>query len=221
MRLSHHLSGVHAHAPGKPPIAMILGFVPVLIFVVLASISQDLALWAAFAASFAVGIRDFARERMLRLLDAGSTVLFGALALYAGFLQPAITIEMTRLVVDIGFCLLALASILWRNPLTLQYAREQAPRDLWGTRRFVLANYALTSFWMLAFAGMAAADAISNIHKELPRSFDSAVGFIVIVVAFAFTARYPAYLRARAAQIRWATPDAGTAEAERALPRKR
>jgi hypothetical protein len=203
MRPGHHLARTKGSTPAKSPIAMILGFVPVLIFAVLANISQDLALWAAFAAAFAVGIRDFAREQMLRLLDVGSTVLFGALALYAGFLQPAITIEMTRLVVDIGFCLLAFASILLRSPFTLQYAREQAPRELWGTRRFVLANYALTLFWALAFAGMAAADAISNIHKELPRSFDAAVGLVVLIVAVALTARYPAYLRARAAQIVW------------------
>jgi hypothetical protein len=217
MRLNHYLAGDHAHAPGKSPFAMILGFLPVLIFALLANISQDLGLWAAFAASFAVGIRDFAHEQKLRLLDVGSTLLFGALALYAGFLQPAMTSEMTRLVVDIGFCLLALVSILLRNPLTLQYAREQAPRELWGTKRFVLANYALTLFWMLAFAGMAAADAISNIHKELPRSFDAAVGLVVLIVAVAFTARYPASLRARAAHLRWPHPR----ESENAVRQKR
>lgn len=204
MRLSHHIGS--NRAPAKSPVAMILGFVPVLIFALLVNISQDLALWAALAAAFAIAIRDFAHERMLRLLDMGSTVFFGALALYAGFLQPAITVEMTRLVVNIGFCLLALASIVLRNPLTLQYAREQAPPQLGSTRRFVLANYALTMFWALAFAGMAAVDAISNIHKELPRSFDAAVDLVVLTVAFAFTARYPGYLRARAAQVRWTAP---------------
>ena len=35
------------------PLAMILGFVPVIAFTLLMNISQDLAIWAAFAAAFA------------------------------------------------------------------------------------------------------------------------------------------------------------------------
>jgi len=192
-----------AGAARKSPLAMLLGFLPFIVFALLTNISQDLALWAAFATAFAVGIRDFARERMLRLLDVGSTVLFGLLALYAGFVQPGITVEMTRLIVDAGFFLLALISILCRNPLTLQYAREQAPLELWQTRRFILTNYGLTAFWMLAFAAMAAVDALTNIHKNLPISLDAAICLAVLVVVAGFTARYPAHLRAHAARSHW------------------
>lgn len=182
---------------------MILGFFPFVVFALLANISQDLALWAAFAAAFAVSIRDFAHERLLRLLDVGSTMLFGALALYAGFIQPSLTIEMTRLVVDSGFFALALLSIVLRNPLTLQYAREQAPNEIWVTRRFILTNYELTALWMIVFAAMAAADAFTNIHKDLPLSFDAAACLVLLTVALGFTARYPAHLRSHAARMIW------------------
>ena len=139
---------------------------------------------------------------MLRLLDAGSTILFGLLALYAGFIQPGITIEMTRLVVDAGFLVLAFASIALRNPLTVQYAREQIAEEFWRTRRFVISNYGLTAFWMFAFAAMAAMDALSNIHKNLPLSFDAAICLVLIVLAVGLTARYPAYLYAHEAVTR-------------------
>jgi hypothetical protein len=175
---------------------MLLGFVPFIAFTLLSNLSQDLALWAAFAAAFAVAIRDFAHERLLRLLDTGSTIIFALLALYAGFVQPGLSIQMTRLVVDGGFFALALVSILTRNPLTLQYAREQVPDEVRPTTRFVLTNYGLTMLWMSAFAVMAAADAISNIYKSLPLAFDASVGLVAVAAAIVVTARYPAYVHA-------------------------
>jgi hypothetical protein len=173
---------------------MLLGFAPIVVFTMLTNLSQDLALWASFAAAFVVGIRDFAQERVVRLLDIGSTVIFGLLALYAGFVQPGLTIQMTRLVVNVGFFALALLSMLLFNPLTLQYAREQVPPEISSRTRFVLTNYGLTALWMLAFAVMAAADALSNIDKRLPLSLDAAVGLVVLAAALIVTARYFARL---------------------------
>jgi hypothetical protein len=197
MDLNAGLSAARLGVQGKSTFAMIVGFLPLIVFTLLATVSQDLALWAAFAAAFAVTMRDFAEEQLLRVLDIGSTLLFGLLALYTGFIRPDLTIAMTRLIVDAGFFALALLSILLRNPLTLQYAREHAPRELWTTRRFTLTNYALTVFWMMAFGTMAATDAFADMHKTLPRSLDAAAGLVVLLVAVGFTARYPAHLRVR------------------------
>lgn len=199
MRLKHPFAVVSARPQRKSPFAMISGFFPVVVFVLFSNFSQDLALWAAFAVAFAVTIRDFAHERRLRLLDVGSMMLFGLLALYAGFVQPGISLQMTRLVVDAGFFVLALVSIGVRNPLTLQYAREQIADEVWCTRRFVLSNYGLTAFWMLAFGAMAALDALSNIHKNLPPALDAATCLVLIAVASGLTARFPAYIRAHVA----------------------
>ena len=194
MLLRHYLAADHVKRRRKSPYAMLLGFAPIVVFTMLTNLSQDLALWSSFATAFAVGIRDFAQERVVRLLDIGSTVIFGLLALYAGFVQPGLTIQMTRLVVDIGFFALALLSVLTLNPLTLQYAREQVPREISSRTRFVLTNYGLTALWMLTFAVMAAADALSNIDKRLPLSLDAAVGLVVLVAALIVTARYLARL---------------------------
>jgi hypothetical protein len=59
MLLRHHLGRHVAKTPRKSPLAMLLGFAPIIVFAVLANLSQDLALWAAFATAFAVGIRVF------------------------------------------------------------------------------------------------------------------------------------------------------------------
>ncbi len=179
--------------------AILLGFAPFIVFVLLSSFSLDLALWVAFAAAFAIAIRDFAHSRLLRLLDVGSVALFGALSLYAGFIEPDIPVQMARLVVDGGLFVMAVLSMLLRHPLTLQYAREQVPKEFWETARFVFTNYLLTGAWAVAFATMTLADAIANKNKQLPVSLDVAVSLLVLVVAILFTARYPHYLRAHVA----------------------
>jgi hypothetical protein len=199
MRLTvHRRAGRGARV--RSPLAMILGFVPAVTFTLLASVSQDLALWAGLSAAFVVSIRDFAQEPVLRLLDMGSLVLFAVTALYAGFIHPAITIQLTRFVVDAGFFALALISILLRNPLTLQYAREQVTNDVWKSRPFLLTNYGLTALWMLCFAVMAAADGFADMHKNLPVSLDAALCLFVVILALAVTARYPNWLHGHAAR---------------------
>jgi hypothetical protein len=205
MRLKVHRRAGRG-APVRSPLAMILGFVPVATFTLLASVSQDLALWAGLSAAFVVSIRDFAQEPVLRLLDTGSLVLFGLTALYAGFIHPAITIQLTRFVVDAGFFALALISILLRNPLTLQYAREQVTNDVWKSRPFLVTNYGLTALWMICFAVMAAADGFADMHKNLPASLDAALCLIVVILALAVTARYPNWLRGHAARFTAKSP---------------
>jgi len=199
MRLTVHRRG-GGGTRVRSPLAMILGFVPAAIFTLLAGVSQDLALWAGLSAAFVVSIRDFAQEPVLRLLDMGSLVLFGATALYAGFIHPAITTQLTRFVVNAGFFALALVSILLRNPLTLQYAREQVADAVWKSRVFLLTNYGLTALWMVCFAIMAAADGFLDKHKNLPASLDAAWSLIVVLVALVVTARYPIWLRSHAAR---------------------
>jgi hypothetical protein len=189
-----------AKTPRVAPMAILLGFLPFIAFALLSNVDLNLALWIAFAAAFVVSIRDFAHSRLLRMLDLGSVALFGILSLYAGFIQPSIPIQMARLVVDGGLFVMAVLSLLMRHPLTLQYAREQVPEDIWQTARFISSNYVMTGAWAASFALMAAADAVANKNKDMPVSLDVAVSLIILAIAILFTARYPHYLRAHAAQ---------------------
>jgi hypothetical protein len=177
---------------------ILLGFLPFILFALLTNVSVSLALWVAFATAFAMGIRDFAHTRILRVLDVGSTILFGLLALYAGFIQPSLSLQAVRLVVDCGLLLIALASMAIRNPFTLQYAREQTPREFWDTPVFIRTNYIITAVWTLAFAATTAADAAAIFDKRFPLALDIAVGLAALALAVIFTARYPIYVRARA-----------------------
>jgi hypothetical protein len=178
---------------------ILLGFAPFIVFALLTELSVDLALWAALAAAFVIGIRDFAQTRLLRVLDVGSIFLFGVLALYTGFIQPSLSIQAVRLVVDGGLMIIALVSMLIGSPFTLDYAREQVPEEFWHTPLFLRTNYIITGVWVLAFGAMTAADAAATFSAHFPLALDVAASLAALALAVVFTSRYPAYVRGRAA----------------------
>src|SRR5476651_980546 len=100
---------------------LVLGFAPFILFAVLSRLSTDLALWAAFAAAFVVTIRDFVESPSLRLLDVGNLALFGVLAL-ARFLAPGLPLVTVRALAELFLFLLLAASLLRKQPFSLQYA---------------------------------------------------------------------------------------------------
>lgn len=178
---------------------LLLGFAPLLAFFVLTSISVDLALWVAFAIAFAIAIRDFAHTRILRALDVGSTVLFGLLALYAGFIQPGLSDQAIRLVVDVGFLLIGCGSIVAGNPFILDYLREIVSKDKWQDPDLQRANLNIAGAWLLAFTAMGAADATATFTKRIPFALDTAASLAALALAVIFTARYPLPKRIAAA----------------------
>ncbi|HTW32998.1 MAG TPA: hypothetical protein VMD53_00160 [Rhizomicrobium sp.] len=177
---------------------ILLGFAPFIVFALLTGLSVDLALWAALASAFVIGIRDFAQTRLLRVLDMGSVGLFGLLALYTGFIQPGMSIPVVRLVVDGGLMTIALVSILIGNPFTLDYAREQVSEEFWHTPLFLRTNYIVAGVWVLAFGAMTAADAAATFSARFPLTLDIAASLATLALAIVFTTRYPSYVRSRA-----------------------
>jgi hypothetical protein len=177
---------------------LLLGLAPFVIFFVLMRVSVSLALWGAFAAAFALCIRDFLRTGVLRALDAGSILLFGILAVYTGFFHT-LSIPAIRFAVDGSLTFLILASLAMRSPFTLQYAREQVPSDFWATPLFIRTNYMLTAVWGIAFAVTSAADAAATFDPvDVSLTLCVAIGLAAMSAAFLFTVRYAANMRKQA-----------------------
>jgi hypothetical protein len=176
---------------------LLLGFAPFLLFAVLMQLSPSLALWVAFAAAFALGIRSFLESRILKTLDWGSVALFGLLAVFAEFIPPNVTLSTVRLAVDGGLLIIVVVSLVLREPFTLQYAREQAPRELWSSAPFIRTNYVVTIVWAAAFAIMTAADAAATFTAQLPLAEAVMLGLAALAGALTFTYQYPAYVRRR------------------------
>lgn len=176
---------------------MLLAFAPFIAFAVIDRLVGPMeGMFAGFAVSSALLIRDWSQGRGPKVLEIGTAVLFGALACYALFANPAWSLWGVRLVVDAGLLLIVLASIAIRQPFTLQYARAQVPEEVQASSEFVRTNYVITAVWALAFAVMAAADLALIAMPDLPARFGTIPTVLALLGAFKFTAYYPERRRA-------------------------
>jgi hypothetical protein len=179
---------------------ILLAFAPFIVFVVVERLVGAPAGLAAGALASAVLLgRDLlSRERAVKVLEIGTAILFGSLALYALAFHPIWSIAAVRLRVDAGLLAIVLVSIAIRRPFTLQYAREQVAPGLWSNPVFVRTNYVISAAWGAAFAAMVVADILLAYMPEVPRAAGIAVTVVALMAAVKFTARYPARVSANA-----------------------
>jgi hypothetical protein len=173
-------------------------FLPCLVFFVMAPLSVSLALWLAFAAAFAIGIRAFGAYRTVRIFDACGLVLFGALALYAGFVETDFGAAKTGLVLEAGF----LAAILWslasHRPFTAQYHWLKGRHDPQVVAR---AHILLTAIWATSYAIMAAISTLSVVMHRLMPGWAGVLGLLVFAATLTFTWQFGVYIDKRGGDV--------------------
>jgi hypothetical protein len=172
---------------------ILLAFAPFVAFALVdRTVSPSAGLIAGALVSVALLLRDMvARRHAPKILEVGTVVLFGGLALYAIFGGAALSVIGVRLLVDSGLLLIVLGSIAVRQPFTMQYAREQVAAELWDNPTFIRTNYIITGVWAVAFTVMVIAElALLYVPGFPPRA-----GIIAIVIALIgavkFTGWYP------------------------------
>jgi hypothetical protein len=178
---------------------ILLAFAPFIAFAVIDRlIGSAEGLFAGFAVA-AVLVRDrLGRSRSPKVLDIGTTILFGALALYTLLANPAWSIFGVRLVVDAGLLLIVIVSLAIRQPFTLQYAREEAPQAVWTSPEFIRTNYVISAAWALAFVVLVVADLAFLYVPDLPPRVSVIATVLALVGAIKFTAWYRDRSRAAA-----------------------
>ena len=180
--------------------SILLGLSPFIAFFVVMRLAGPAAgLAAAFIVSLLLGLRQWRRGTLVKILEVGSLVLFGALTLYTVAAQPAWTVATVRLSVDAGLLAIVLISLAIDRPFTLQYAREQVPEQFWTSPVFISTNRIITAVWAAAFAVMVAVDAAAEYLPAIPLWVDIAASIAAFLGAIWFTRWYPAIVR-RAAQ---------------------
>jgi hypothetical protein len=137
-----------------------LGFLPWIVFALIARRSLEGEAWGAVAAVLTAGVIAIgsARTRSVKELEIFSLALFFTLAVAGamnqhdpdGFLQR----YHNGLAVGALACF-AIASLAF-EPFTEQYARELVQRKYWDTNRFNRANVELTLMWAAVFVAIAA-----------------------------------------------------------------
>jgi hypothetical protein len=177
---------------------ILLAFSPFLVFVVLQHlIGVEPGLLGAVVMSLLLLARDAVIRRMMpKVLEIGTVLLFGALALYGGVAGAAWSIAGVRLAVDAGLLLIVLVSMAIGQPFTLQYARESVPQALWSQPEFVRTNVVITAVWAGAFAVMSIIDLTWLVIPTLPPRVVIIVTVLALLSAVKFTGWYPNHRRA-------------------------
>jgi hypothetical protein len=172
---------------------ILLAFAPFLIFAVADRFTGPaIALLLATAASAILFGRDiFTPGRTPKILEIGTFILFGGMALYEKLGQPDWSVIGVRLRVDAGLLIIVLVSMAIRRPFTLQYAREQVPPEQWSSPVFLRTNYVITAAWALAFAVMVVAELALLYVPSLPRRIGVITIIAALVGAVIFMGWYP------------------------------
>jgi hypothetical protein len=179
-------------------LGILLAFAPFIVFAVVDRLAGGtIGLFAGATVSAALVLRDWiGAGRMPKILELGTVIVLGGLALYAGLTDPTWSIIGVRLRVDVGLLLIVLFSMALGRPFTLQYAREQVSPELWGSPIFIRVNYIITAVWAAAFAVTVISDFVLLYARDLTPAIGIAATALAIAGAFKFTSWYPKHVRA-------------------------
>lgn len=159
--------------------------------------SPTFSLLAAATICLATIALDVFRGRSVKILPAGSVLVFLAITLYLNLLDPALSSSQVKVAVDVGIFAISLGSMLARRPFTLQYAIEAVPAEIAAMPGFLRANYIITGAWALAALLMLLANLAVIYVPGLPIWLSLVIALAARNSAVFFTKWYPAYRRAK------------------------
>jgi hypothetical protein len=165
--------------------------------------SAAISLFASAAIGLLVIAHDAWHGRSIKVLGAGSVILFAALGAYITLVDRGLSSSAVKLTVDAGVFAISLTSLVIRRPFTLQYAREMVDAETAQLAGFIRANYIITWAWTGAFVLMMIANVLTIYVPGLSLWSGIVIAFAARNSAVYFTKWYPQYRKAK-----YATPPA-------------
>jgi hypothetical protein len=159
--------------------------------------SAQVTLFTSAAICLAVIGIDIARGRSVKMLGAGTVVVFTALGAYIALIDPSMSHSAVKLVVDIGVLAISLASLIIRKPFILQYALEEVDAETAKLPGFKKAIYIITWAWTGAFVLMIIGNVLTIYVPGLPLWSSLVIAFAARNSAAYFTTWYPQYRKAK------------------------
>ena len=159
--------------------------------------SAAVSVFASAAICLMVIAYDALRGRSLKMLGAGSVIVFAALGAYITLLDRSLSSSAVKLAVDAGVFAISLTSLVIRKPFTLQYAREIVEPETAKLPGFMAANYIITWAWTGAALLMMVGNAAILYVPGLPLWFGLLIAFAARNSAVYFTKWYPQYRKAK------------------------
>jgi hypothetical protein len=159
--------------------------------------SATVSLFAAAAICLAVIAYDILRGRSVKILGAGSVIVFVAVGGYLTFIDSSLSISGVKFAVDTGIFLVTLLSIAIRFPFTLQYALEVVDAETARQPGFIRANYIITWAWTGSMMLMMIGNIALIYVPGLPLWSGLLIAFAARNSAVYFTKWYPEYRKAK------------------------
>jgi hypothetical protein len=159
--------------------------------------SATVSLLTGAAICLAVMAFDMVRGRSMKILGAGSVIVFAAVGGYVSLIDPNLSVSGVKFAIDTGIFLLTLTSIVIRRPFTLQYAREVVDAEIALLPGFIRANYIITWAWTGSMLLMMIGNIAMIYLPGLPLWSGLLIAFAARNSAVYFTKWYPQYRKAK------------------------
>ena len=159
--------------------------------------SAAVSLSSSAAICLAVIAFDRVRGRSLKILGAGSVVVFAAVGGYVSLINPHLNVSGVKFAVDTGIFLVTLTSIVIRRPFTLQYALEVVDAETARIPAFIRANYIIAWAWTGSMLLMMVGNVALIYVPGLPLWSGLLIAFAARNSAVYFTKWYPQYRKAK------------------------
>ena len=191
----------------------VIGFAPwILLSVVSGPGRVVLACGLAAGLALLMSVAGAVAGLRFKLLDVAAIVYFAVLAVIAGEAGSGSGTdrwlalwagELSNVVIAV----IAIGSIAFRTPFTIQYARETTDPRYWRSPLFLRINYVITAVWAVAFLLIAVVGYIGDgpLHEPDNIWTNWIIQIALVVAAIKFTAWYPDY----ATHETGAAPDGG------------
>ena len=168
--------------------------------------SADIALFTSAAICLAVVGIDIVRGRSVKMLGAGSVVVFSGIGAYVAVVDPNLSQSAVKLAVDVGVLAISLGSLMIRKPFVLQYALEEVDAETAKLPDFLKATTIITWAWAGACVLMIVGNVLTIYAPGLPLWSGLVIAFAARNSAAYFTTWYPQYRKAKYATKHAAPP---------------
>jgi hypothetical protein len=159
--------------------------------------SAQISLFATAAICLVVIGIDVARGRSVKMLGAGSVVVFSGIGAYVTLIDPNLSHSAVKLAADVGVLAISLVSLVIRKPFVLQYALEEVDPATAKLPGFLKATYIITWVWTGAFVLMIIGNALMIYVPGLPFWSSLVIAVAARNSAAYFTTWYPQYRKAK------------------------
>ena len=163
----------------------------------------ELSVLVALALSVTFVVAGHRRHSRYKLMEVFDLIFFAGFALIGILASPAQITWMETWageITNIVLTVFVLFTIVIRKPFTIEYAREQTPKEYWDTPMFIRINYQITWMWFAAFAVQAISGAYGD--EVLRNNNNFWTGWVIqlaaVVFAAAFTEFWPDYASGKA-----------------------